>query len=70
MTDRELAELTAKLAGLALDLGAALADHHEGTSTTRPYRQTFERDEALLERTKALVSEAKTRLGEVVNEAE
>jgi hypothetical protein len=66
-TERDLAKLTADLAALALELGEALADHHSGTSTTRPYRQTFERDEALLERTQALVSEAKARLGEVAS---
>jgi len=60
-----LARLTADLAALALKLGDALADHHTGTSTTRPYRQTFERDAELLERTTALVSEAKDLLGEV-----
>ena len=64
----ELARLTADLAALTLALGEALADHHAGTSTTRPYRQTFERDAALLERTQEKVSEAKALLGEVAGE--
>jgi len=48
--------------GLMLDLGAALADWHSGMSTTRPYQETFERDEELLERTKALATEGRELL--------
>lgn len=61
----ELARLAADLAALMLDLGGALTDHHRGTSTTRPLRQTYERDERLLERTQELIGEAKTRLQEI-----
>jgi len=62
-----LARLTADLAALALKLGDALADHHAGTSTTRPYRQTFERDAELLGRTRALVTKAKERLEDLTD---
>jgi len=63
--ERELAQLAADLAALVLDLSEALADWHAGTSTTRPYAQTFERDEKLLDRTAALVTEARAALGDL-----
>ena len=39
-------------------LVAALDDHHQGTTTTRPFAETWERDKALLEQAARLLEEA------------
>ncbi len=57
----ELARLTADLSTLTLGLAEALTDHHAGT-TTQDYQATVERDEELLARGMALVSEALAHL--------
>ena len=40
----------------------ALDDHHQGTTTTRPFAETWERDKALLEQAARLLEDAPKRL--------
>jgi len=48
---RQACEEYTNPAALALRLALALADHHLGTDTTRPFAATYGRDSALLART-------------------
>jgi len=48
---------TKEIFALVVELRNAVKDHHTGTDTLRPFTQTYERDEALLEKSQRIMSE-------------
>ena len=49
---------------LLIELAKALNDHHTGMDTTRPFAQTYKRDEDLLRQVKEAIARRKEQGGD------